>query len=293
MIDLEHEAIIKSVCSKVFAVDEGYISMVERLMGGMSNYTYIIKVKDTKYTFRIPGKNAEQFVNREQEAYHLKLIEPLKLNNDTIFIDSETGYKIAKYIEGTPMHLKNPLDYLEAASETLKKIHHSTISSKFDYAPFERLEKYERLVKAYDFKHDNQYLNYKNTLLSYKPFLDTFAHTLCHGDSQISNFVITDNSLKLMDWEFTANNDPFYDIACFGNNDFTHAEALLPIYLGHEPTKEAWNRLYLWRTFQCLQWHNVALYKDFIGLSEALSIDFKKVADMYLDKASTLLRKLK
>ncbi|MFW5842020.1 MAG: phosphotransferase [Bacillota bacterium] len=290
---MEHEAIIKTVCSTFFGVDEAQVSLVKRLMGGMSNYTYVITVEDKKYTFRIPGKNAEQFVDRVKEHYHLELIEPLNLNNDTVFLDVETGYKIATYIEGTPMHEKDPTNYLEAAANTLKKIHNSDLISKFDYDPFTRLDKYERLVKAYDYSHDTRYFTYKNTLLSNQPLLDSQDKVLCHGDAQISNFVITQNDLKLMDWEFTGNNDPFYDIACFGNNDFDHAMKLLPVYLGKTPSDDEWNRLYLWRTFQCLQWHNVALYKDFIGLSEDLHIDFAKVAAMYLDKAATLLAKLK
>ncbi len=290
---MNHETIIKNVCAKVFSLPESAISLNRRLMGGMSNYTYVIDVDGTLYTFRIPGKNAEQFVDREVEAYHLSLIEPLNLNNETIYTDTENGYKIAKYIKGQPLHERNPLEYLEAAAKVLHTIHDSAITSKYNYAPFNRLEKYEKLVKAYDHEHSERYYTYKNKLLSQDTFLSQFPKTLTHGDAQISNFVVTENALKLMDWEFTGMNDPFYDIACFGNNDFDHALALLPVYLGHEPSDDEHNRLHLWRIFQCLQWHNVALYKEFIGLSKDLSVDFKKVAGMYLDKAEKLIANLK
>jgi thiamine kinase-like enzyme len=290
---MEHLELIQTVCHKVFKVNKEAITIENRLMGGMSNYTYVINVAGSLYTFRIPGKNASVFVDREIEAYHIELVESLNLNNDTVYLDQETGYKIAKYIEGKPLHELNPIDYLKEASDVLKRIHESSIKSKYDYAPFVRLKKYEDLVKAYDFNHSERYYTYKNTLLQYKDFLDTFEKTLAHGDSQISNFVVTKDDLKLMDWEFTGNNDPFYDIACFGNANFDHALALLPVYLNHEPSKEDFNRLYLWRTFQCLQWHNVAMYKEFIGLSQDLHVDFKKVAALYLDKAEALLANLK
>ncbi|MFU8785906.1 MAG: phosphotransferase [Candidatus Izemoplasmataceae bacterium] len=290
---MEHLKIIQSTCKKVFDVKEEAISIDSRLMGGMSNFTYIIKVNEDRYTFRVPGKNAEQFVDRDIEKYHIELIESLNLNNDTIYLDVETGYKIAKYIEGQPLHELNAYDYLDEAAEVLRKIHQSSLKSNYDYAPFDRLEKYENLVKSYDHNHHERYIEYKNTLLSHKDFLDQQETTLTHGDSQISNFVVTNNELKLMDWEFTGNNDPFYDIACFGNANFDHAIAILPVYLKRTPQPDDFNRLYLWRTFQCLQWHNVALYKEFIGLSQDLHIDFKKVAGLYLDKAEALLAKLK
>jgi thiamine kinase-like enzyme len=97
----------------------------------------------------------------------------------------------------------------------------------------------------------------------------------------------------LVDWEFGGNNDPLYDIACYGNNDFRFALGLLPVYLGREPRKEEWERLYLWRVFQCLQWHNVALYKEAIGLSAELHLDFRLIAQAYVDKANKLFDEAK
>jgi len=123
--------------------------------------------------------------------------------------------------------------------------------------------------------------------------MDSSKLVLSHGDSQISNFVDTVDGLRLMDWEFTGNNDPYYDIACFGNNDFNHALALLPVYLKKTPTLQDYNRLYFFRAFQTLQWHNVALYKEFIGLSVDLGVDFMFVAGLYLDKAEKFLNEIK
>lgn len=288
-----HEDLIKSVASKVLNIPSSEITLNHRLMGGMSNFTYVIEASGDLYTFRIPGKNAEQFVDRKIEASNIEKIKPLGLNNDTIYLDEATGIKIARYLEGVPLSEKGPLDYLKEAASLLKMIHTSSIKSDYPYAPFDRLEKYESYLIPYDYTHDERYLNAKATLLSYRDFLEKNPLTLSHGDSQISNFLVTDEGLRLMDWEFTGMNDPYYDLACFGNNDFSHAEALLPIYLEKEPEKDEWNRLYLWRLFQTLQWHNVALYKHFIGLSEDLKIDFYKVSKLYLDKAESMIKSLR
>ncbi len=291
---MDHSNYIKETCAHVFKANPDAINIVQRLLGGMSNFTYVIEVEGTKYTFRIPGKKAEKFVDRNTEAYHLELIDPLNLNNETVYTNVETGVKIAKYIEGTPMHELSPFDYLEASAKVLKTLHESGLKSQHDYAPFERLAFYESHLERFDFTHDAKYVELKELWLKYRPFLEQFEKTLAHGDSQVSNFVKTEaGSLRLMDWEFTGNNDPYYDIACFGNNNFDHAIALLPIYLDKVPTYIDYKRLYLWRVYQCLQWHNVALYKDRIGLSEDLKVPFDKVADMYLTKAEGLLAKLK
>jgi len=291
---MSNEQIIKEVCIKVFNVKEEDVKLENRLMGGMSNYTYVVSIKSKLYTFRIPGKNAEKFVDRVIEKYHIELIEDLNLNNKTIYLDVDLGYKIAEYMEGQPLHELDPLNYLKEAASVLHKIHGSNIKSKFDYNPLKRLKDYEDYTKEYNHIHSERYNDLKQRFLSYKEqFMDDSKLVLAHGDSQVSNFVVTKGELKLMDWEFTGNNDPFYDIACFGNTNFDHALALLPVYLDKEPTIEDFNRLYFFRTFQTLQWHNVALYKEFIGLSIDLGVDFMFVANLYLDKAERFLNSIK
>lgn len=291
---MTNEQIIIEIASKELQVESNKIVVENRLMGGMSNYTYVFSVGEKKYTFRIPGKNAEKFVNRVVEKDNIELVRSLELNNDTVFLDVESGYKIAQYIEGQPLSELNPLDYLQEASAVLHKVHNMGKASNHDYDPLKRLAYYESHLDEYDYKHDQRYLDLKAKWYDLKDrYMDQERLTLSHGDSQISNFLVTDNGLRLMDWEFTGNNDPFYDIACFGNNDFAHAEALLPVYLGKTPTTEDFNRLYFFRMYQCLQWHNVALYKEFIGLSIDLGVDFKFVAGLYLDKATNFLNKIK
>jgi len=291
---MTNEQVIAEVSMAVFNVPKNQIIVIKRLMGGMSNYTYVIRVKDGLYTFRIPGKNAEKFVDRTIETTNIDLISSLALNNNTIYLDPITGYKIAEYIDGQPLSELNPMDHLTDAAAVLHTIHDSKLQAVNDYDPQGRLAYYESHLEEFNYTHTERYLALKerwNKLRSL--YMDPSRICLCHGDSQISNFVVTKNGLRLMDWEFTGNNDPFYDIACFGNNDFNHALSLLPVYLHKEPTTEDYNRLYFYRAFQCLQWHNVALYKEFIGLSVDLGVDFKFVANLYLDKTENFLNSIK
>ncbi|QVK20202.1 phosphotransferase family protein [Mycoplasmatota bacterium] len=272
--------LIKQLTNKEAAVES-------RLMGGMSNSTYIVTVEGEKHTFRIPGKKAEVFVDRIDELNNIKMIDDLGINNETVFIDLEKGYKLAKYVEGTPLHELDDLHLSEVAA-LLKKLHTSKKRFLKDYSPFERLESYESLNNNLS----ESYFTTKDSFLKYRDYLESFPLCMCHNDSQKSNIVIGDKNY-LLDWEFAGNNDYYYDIACFGNVDYEDALKLLKVYINHEPTNDEYNRLTLWRAFQCLQWHNVALYKDRIGLSEELKVPFDLVATKYLEKANSLLSSLK
>lgn len=284
------ENIIKSVTAKVLGVSESQVVVDERLMGGMSNLMYVILVNGEKYTFRIPGKNSEVFVNREEELANIQIIDELGINNEMIYFDTKTGYKISKFVEGIPLsEVENPDLYLKEVAKVLHVLHESGLKAKDNYAPYERLDLYEQLVTDFGYQHSEKYFKLKQTFLSQRPFLDQFPKVICHNDSQISNMVVESDQTYLLDWEFTGNNDPMYDVACVGNKDFELALKFLPIYLGREPQKDEIHRLYLWRTFQCLQWHNVALYKDLIGLSQSLQLDFSLIAAAYLTKAEQFL----
>lgn len=284
------ENLIYSTTAMALGIARHEVTIDERLMGGMSNLMYVVSAKGKKYTFRIPGKNSEVFVDRKEELFNIQIIDGLGINNKLVYFDTKTGYKLSKFVEGTPLsELQDPESHLEDIAIVLHKLHDSGLKAHEDYRPYERLEKYEQKVIDLGYTHDEKYTELKALFLSQRDFLDQFEKVICHNDSQISNIVISEKQPYLLDWEYCGNNDPMYDVACVGNKDFELALKFLPIYLGRKPKAQELRRVYLWRAFQCLQWHNVALYKEMIGLSEDLGVDFKAIAAMYLKKAEEFL----
>jgi thiamine kinase-like enzyme len=291
---MTNEQIIKEVTSNALNVELKDVSVIKRLMGGMSNYTYVIQVKDDLYTFRIPGKKAEMYVDRTEEKHHIELVKPLDLNSEVVYLELEHGYKIAKYIEGTPLNELEVLDHLDEVASALQQLHTSGIKSDYTYKHLERLNLYESYTFEFGFQHSDRYLALKDEFLSHtKNLIDPSTYVFTHGDAQASNFVKTPTGIKLMDWEFASNNDPLYDVACFGDFVHEYAIALLPVYLGRKPSVLEENKVWFYMAFQALQWHNVAMYKEFIGLSVDLGVDFVKVANDYLDDATLFLSKIK
>lgn len=264
------------------------IKLSHRLLGGMSNYSYVVLVNEEKYTIRVPGEYAEYFVNRADEKRDIVIFEKLGLTNETIYFDIESGIKISKYIEGTSLNEMSDRFYNEV-SILLKKIHNSQIKCQNDYNPFMRLGNYERFLMELGYEIPNAYFEVRNTFLKFKEYLESQTKVLCHNDSQPSNFIKTKEDLKIVDFEFVGQNDPLYDIACFGNMEMKDAIALLQIYY-QDLNDDIILRFYLWRAFQCLQWYNVAMFKELRGMSSTLKLDFKAIAFSYLQSASELLK---
>ncbi len=261
--------------------------IVKRLEGGMSNYTYVVETRGKRYTYRVPGKYAEKFVDRVEEWDNIQEVNKLSLNNATSYVEVISGEKLAEYVEGTILSETDVVSYNDMSVKALKTIHNSNLRFK-DYNAFGRLADYERYCREMGFTHPKEYIELRGKLDQMRQAHAEVPMVPCHCDYQPTNLVVSGDKLYVLDWEFAGMNDPFYDIACYGNAGFDKALSLLEAYVGHKPTSQELRRLYYHRAFQCLQWYNVAIFKDRVGLSRDLNMDFNHVAAFFFGMAKDL-----
>jgi len=276
--------------AQAFHVKEEEIIVKHRFLGGMSHLTYLIEVHGELYSYRIIGKDGNLFVDRKIELENINLVKPLKINNDTVFFDVETGEKAAHFVEGEVLSTLDFRPHLTEVSNLLKKLHQSGIEPASDYGLIERLNLYE----TYTNFSSPLYIKLKNAWI--EMYQDEHVHqpkVFCHNDAQRSNMVIAKDQIYLLDWEYAGLNEFYYDIASFGNVKFEDALELLDTYLGRQATKKEADSVRFYRMFQALQWHQVALRKEMIGLSPILKMDFKFFAEKYLELANRLYIEIK
>lgn len=285
----KNERIIKEHAAKAFAVKPEEVTIIHRFLGGMSHLTYHIKVKDQDYTFRVIGADGNLFVDRVMEYENMKRIENLKINNETVYFDIESGDKAAKYVEGTVLTDVDYETHLPDIVALLKKLHTSGIKPASDYNHVHRLALYETFTNENNPKYDDL----KAKWIEMFKTREDKPRVFCHGDAQRSNIVIGNKQLYLLDWEYAGLNEIYYDIASFGNVHFSDALTLLDAYLDRKATKEEQDAVRFYRMFQALQWHQVATRKDMIGLSKVVHFDFNMLAEKYLNLAETLYHDIK
>ncbi|MBU1094199.1 MAG: phosphotransferase family protein [Firmicutes bacterium] len=250
----------------------------------------MIEVNQIEYTYRIIGTEGNLFVDRKAEYENLKAVEFLNINNETVYFDQISGDKVAKYIEGVILSSLDYKLYLEDVSETLKKLHFSGIKPYNDYGLIQRLDLYESYTQVKSLLY--QELK-EQWVQIYKIDHEHMPKVLCHNDAQRSNMIVAKDHLYLLDWEYAGANEFYYDIASFGNIRFEDALELLDIYLDRKATRDEQNNVRFYRMYQALQWHQVALRKEMIGLSPILNIDFKSYAVKFLDLANQLYHEIK
>ena len=274
---------LKDILTKVLG--EGYV-LESRIYGGMMNISYIVRdSKGKKYVIYLPNGKANKLVNRKLEEENSKIISDLGLTSKFVYFDTKRGIKIKEYIEGVSLDKidQKEIDYQKVA-DLLHLLHDSKQYAQEDYHPFDRLANYENKALSFQ-KESNEYRELKDFLSTHMNILSSQEKVFSHNDYQKSNILKgEDGKYYVIDFEFAANNDPIYDIAAFANGTIEDGEKLL-VYYFNNPTKEQYQRFYLWRIFISLQWHNVAIAKHYQKEGKEASFNFLMVAKFFLDLA--------
>ncbi|MGL4873705.1 MAG: LPS biosynthesis choline kinase, partial [Clostridium sp.] len=80
-------------------LSECIVSDVVRI-GGMTNKNYKVSFNDEVVILRMPGIGTEKMINRKSEIRNCNLIKDKEIDAKILYINEETGIKIAKCIEG-------------------------------------------------------------------------------------------------------------------------------------------------------------------------------------------------
>lgn len=254
---------------------------IEVLKKGMTNRSFLFRVEKGenagKYIMRIPGEGTEQLIDRAAEARVYKAISGLFFCDDPVYINSENGYKITRYIEG--VHCCDPENEedLRVCMKKLRKFHTMKLSVPHTFDLFERIDFYESLWGG----TPSVYRDYEKTKENCKkliPFID--AHKgpfqLTHIDAVPDNFLFDPNvegelSIQLTDWEYAGMQDKHVDIAMFciySCYDKESIDRLIDIYFEEDGgcDKTTRTKIYCYVSICGLIWSNWCEYKRNLGV---------------------------
>lgn len=205
---------------------------VDPLEGGLTNCTYRVFQGDVVFVLRLDSSysNIVQS-NRLNELFILGEAAKAGLAPEVIFSNLEFGILVTEYLPGQ-IWVETDLgdsENIEKLADLLRSVHGLPICG-YQHDMAEIAVRYRKPLKRFS-------------------DLDTFASkcidiirsirsvnmiTCCHCDVVVSNLV-EGNRLQLLDWEFAADCDPFFDLASvigFHKLDNKHTDMLLSAYSG-------------------------------------------------------------
>ena len=261
--------------TKAFHCNDNDIIDITILKKGMTNRSFLFRVKNNKYIMRIPGEGTNQLINRKQEAEVFKAISGLGLCDDPVYINPENGYKITKYLEGVRVCDSESIDDLQKCMDKLRRFHKMNLTVPHVFDVFGQIEFYESLWNG-DLSVYRDYHKTKANVFSLKSYIDNLKKDWCltHIDAVPDNFLfytLSDGTeeLQLTDWEYSGMQDPHVDIAMFciySMYNKQKCDELIDIYFNYSCNITTRAKIYVYISACGLLWSNWCEYKRKFGV---------------------------
>ncbi len=240
--------------------------------GGLTNTNYFVQAAGQKYVLRIPGRMTESMIDRVNEKRNAAIAADMGLNCNLIYCDAETGIKVSEYIDGaetmTPASIKLEANLKQAAS-LLSTLHHRETLFENDFNVFAETKRYLSLLADKKRLYSGFERIYPEGVERMKARLAVLdeQHRPCHNDLVAANLVKNkEDRMYLIDWEYSGNNDPMFDIAAlFLENDFSKTDEDLFFsyyYPDTEVTKKERERILIYKIMQDVLWSVWTLVKE-------------------------------
>ncbi len=184
---------------------------------GITNTSYLVDVNSSKFVLRIPGKNPD-VINRVSEKINTTKAQDYGLTLPYLIFDENTGIKISEYFD---LYTYKSSDFenenlRNKAFRKLFDLHSSDLLFADNFSPLDIFSKiadvsneFEKEVKEIGDKIVDKITEIG---IEYKP---------CHQDLYFGNFVIHQDETYLIDWEYSAMGDVYFDYAdLFWQNEF-------------------------------------------------------------------------
>ena len=193
-----------------------------KLSGGYSNTTYKLSKDSKTYISRIGGVGTGLIIDRTAEWHNASIAEELKLNPPIVYNDKK-GNQLSHFLPSpqplTPELLLTEPAYLAEIAAQLQKLHHSPKRFLNDINVFKRNRDFYALIKGKELVLPEPYFLIQTMIARLELLFEHFPipQAPCHNDTYFNNFILSDGKIWLIDWEYSGNNDPIWDLAYFSN----------------------------------------------------------------------------
>lgn len=259
-----------SIIANVLDTKQNEIKNITILKKGMTNRSFQFEFEDKKYIMRIPGEGTDKMINRNEEYEVYNAIDKLNLSDNLIYLNPENGYKITEFLEDAKVCDPYNFEEVKKCMDKLKTLHKSKLKVKHKFNLYKQIEYYEMLWKGEQSIYPD-YSNTKEKIYELKNFIDNIPKQsiLTHMDAIADNFLIIKDDIKIIDWEYSAMQDPHLDIAMFAIYslyDREQIDKLIDIYFEGNCEKVTRIKIYCYIAISGLMWSNWCEYKRQLGV---------------------------
>ncbi|WP_289301442.1 NTP transferase domain-containing protein [Sporofaciens musculi] len=261
---------VLQLIADILKCDVDEIGNIIALKKGMTNRSFRFEVRGQQYIMRIPGEGTDKMINRKNEWLVYKCLKGRKITDPVVYISPDNGYKITRYIPNVRVCDSNNPEEVAKCMCCLKKFHNLNIQVDHSFDLYERIEYYEELRGNVPSMY-RDYASTKEKMYELKKFIDEQPKqiSLTHIDAVCDNFLITDEKIYLIDWEYAGMQDVHVDIAMFAVYSMYGREKvdeLIVHYFRGEPDYNVKTKIYCYIAICGFVWSNWCEYKRICGV---------------------------
>jgi thiamine kinase-like enzyme len=199
------------------------VELVEPLGGGITNHNFKVVTGGEAYVLRVGGKDTE-LLGIDRAVEHEAALAAATLGLAPEVVAFADGCLVTRFVEG-----EVGITSAETVAPLLRRLHTSVpIAGRFD--SFRIVEAYAKTAAG---RVPAEYAAAKRTADRIEKRRGSHGLCPCHNDLLAGNFVLGEDRLWIVDWEYAGMGDPAFDLANFAvSNDLDEDgdRALLAAY---------------------------------------------------------------
>lgn len=209
-------------------------------------------------------------INRRNEYAVYQQLQGKGITDPVIYMSPENGYKITEYIPGARTCDSQNKEDVKKCMKYLREFHDLNLKVEHEFNLYGQIEYYESLWNG----ETSIYRDYKETkenVWKLKQYIDQQPKqiSLTHIDAVCDNFLLKDNRIFLIDWEYAGMQDVHVDIAMFAiyaMYDREQVDQLIDAYFSEGVSKKVRLKIYCYIAVCGLLWSNWCEYKRMCGV---------------------------
>lgn len=261
-------AAIANICS-LLSCEPEEITHIKPLNAGLTNVSFSFHLRHEKYVYRHPGVSSSALVDRDAEVVAERTAMELGIDPSVIDISPE-GWKLSRFVPSSrSFDYENPAD-LAAGVGQIRAFHESGASCAL---AVDLLSEGDRLLELASPRKGEAVgrlagLRRRLDRVWHHVELDEWPKVLCHNDTYAVNWIVGDEGLCMIDWEYAGMNDPMNDLAAMVVRDgLSHdkGDEILELYFGRGLSLEEKRHAYGVFALSSWYWMCWCLFKDTLG----------------------------
>jgi thiamine kinase-like enzyme len=230
------------------------------LAGGLTNTNYKVTTPGGCYVVRIAGKDTGLLaIDRENEAHNTRCAAETGVGAPFVAAVPEHNALVLAFLEGEVMNPEKLRrgDRLAAVAEACRRLHGGPRFLQ-DFDMFEIQRRYIGVVQERGFRLPDRYLEFEPQVQLLEQAIRVRAEGTvpCNNDLLAENFIDVGGELRLIDYEYSGNNDPCFELGNVwseSNLSLAQLEELVTHYFGR-PLRNKVARCRLWGLMSKYGW---------------------------------------